>query len=314
MPAARGLVWSLALTFTVACVLTSSVSGEEAGWKEVELVGAQGVPNAQTHRYEFRGVLLVSEVTSKDSGFSLSKGGYYTTTHSVGYAMWVEALGTYDTHTQTAVERINLTGDLVGNIVSTIKVARDPWLDHGAQGVVLNVSLNTSTNGVWPRFDNLIKQTRQPLTIFGVDPARAASMSAQAASNSPPPPPPPPAPEKVREVLARVKAGDRSLSGPIVPMLTGRPLQVAPAGGQISVRRPAQVVGLNPQPEPPSLWTGELTLQQFEQLYASALRDLHDDAGVKMKVELHSDRALTPQQERALRDALRKLGLEAQSR
>jgi hypothetical protein len=308
MPTGGRPIWSLALALIMVGVLAPSIAGEEAGWKEVELIGAQGVPRAQQHRYEFRGVLVVAETTSKESGFSLSKGGYYTTVHNVQYAMWVEAVGTYDTHTQTAVERITLTGDLVGNIISTIKAPNDPWLNHGTQGVVLDVSMNTSTNGVWPRFDSLIKQTRQPLTIYGADPSNAAALSAQAASNNPPPPPPPPAPDKVREVLSSWKAGNMSLSGPLVPMLIG-PRQAAPAAGQVGVRGPVRV-GLNPQPEPP-IWSGELSVQQFEQLYTSALRGLRDDQGLKMKVELRSDKALTPQQAQALRDELRKLGLEA---
>jgi hypothetical protein len=80
--------------------------------------------------------------------------------------------------------------------------------------------------------------------------------------------------------------------------------------GSASARANTASVGLNPQPEPPSAWSGQMTVDQFVELYRLVLRDLSATQGVKLKVELRPDRPLTPEQEEKLKAALREIGLQ----
>lgn len=292
------------LLFAVAPLFAA----EEIGWKEVELVGAQGVPKGKVHRYEFRGVLLVSKFSSS-GGFSLSKGGFYSSTHSANYALWVEALGTYDTHTKSAIERINFSGDMTGTIYTEIKCNVDPWLHHERHGAVIKVLLNSAAGPTPPRLDAVIKSTRQPLTIWGANFAEAVRLSAQAAKHQAPPPPPPPAPDKVKYILSQIKAGKNvSANGKLVPLILAS-ANSSPKAGHRNMQAARPHVKLNPQPEPP-IWSGQLTVDQFRKLYATVLSKFGRDQQMKMKVELFSFKPLTPAQRRALREELQRLGLK----
>ena len=89
------------------------------------------------------------------------------------------------------------------------------------------------------------------------------------------------------------------------------PVQVKPQPETtVRVMPRTGMVGLNPQPEPPSIWRGEMTARQFVDLYGQALKDIEAQSSVKLKVDVRADRPLTPEQKRRLEAALRRLGLE----
>ncbi len=448
------------LAVLAAGLCGSARAGDELSWREVELVAAGGVPNGPVHEYAFRGVLLVVE-SKTSKGFSLKKGGFYSQTSSrIKYAMWIEAVGEYDTRTRTAVEKIEIEGDLEGQVSSEFRVNEDPWLNHGALGVVTKANASFEGDRALP-FDSLIRSMRHPLTIYAVDPGRAAELSRRSAGRGAPPPPPPPPPPKpaIKAVLAELKASQEPLQfKPIVDLFAGAiriegeslvgPAAKATAGtvgrqnmapfgktwsggaqlfwaapgpgaelrfpvrhpsggafhlsayltkapdfGQVQFyvdgpggRRPVggtvdgyaprvvrgpridvgtvqlgkgettlavrivgkaplsrgHYVGLdlleltpatltvarpgasetmvyrpvgdpvrpNPQPQPPSAWSGELSLEQLLDLYVMALRKIDGEAGVRLKVDVRPSRPLTPAEQLVLLKALQDLGLE----
>ncbi|NNC90007.1 MAG: hypothetical protein HKN82_16235 [Akkermansiaceae bacterium] len=204
-------------------------AGDQLSWKEVELVSATGVPGDSVHQYALRGVLVVVEVKGT-KGFSLKKGGFFSKTSSrIKHALWVESSCSYDSRQKLAVERIKFEGDFPGSMVSEVRCNDDPWLNHNALGVVVKCAVNADGDRMLP-LDSIVRATRLPLTVYGVDPARAAALSREAAARPgpPPPPPPPPPPAEITAVLGQLKqASSPATFGPIVPRLL-RPLAAAP--------------------------------------------------------------------------------------
>ncbi len=196
----RACCCRLVLAFSAVAFASTASAGQRLSWSEVELVSASGVPDGATHKYAFRGTLVLTEISSQ-SGFSFDKGFSTTTSSRVMDTIFVQATGEWNRGKAVATEKMKLTfaGGQKAYLSSEFRFAKDPWLVAADNsGVVIDVLFNSDKSPV-PDFPSLVERNREPLTVVAANPKLAVELSRKAAT-PPPPPPPAPAPDAPRAV------------------------------------------------------------------------------------------------------------------
>lgn len=231
----RGFTFLLVATAVVAAAPVSAKVNTDA----LKLVDASGVPNDAERRYTFQGAItFVSEPKSS---------GDFTAQYE---KFWADGKGRWDQKTKEAKESFHFSGSVAGQLATTFKCAKDPWLTKAGGCVFVNAAFNGEGGKLYD-WSAILKKLGRPLSGAAVDAALAIKLSAAHPPAGPKAEAPPPkVPSKLKEAAApptKLPANTGPVAAVNVPPLQANRLDSGKSDGlRLPVIAPGTLEGPRP--------------------------------------------------------------------
>lgn len=172
----------------IAGLLVNAITLADEGTLNVSnlvLKAVSGFPNAIEQKFEFTGVLYFMDCDNCVDQV---------------YNGWATISGSWDGHSQEAIEAITYNGEIKGNVIAHLKCNDNPWMTP-TECAKIDINVNESGSPWWIDWDGIYNQGGNPMPITSNEVwthwGEAKAMSDAAANNQPPPPPPPPQNKKL---------------------------------------------------------------------------------------------------------------------